>query len=133
MKVSFDFDKTLTRNDVQEFAKDLVNNGHEVWIVTSRFDDDNAMQSNWYWLKEQNQKLFDIAEKCGIKRENIHFTNMQSKSIFLNGKNFAFHLDDDDVELEDILENNKFNDDNCLPVHVCKPGWIKYCKDILII
>ena len=39
MKVSFDFDGTLSRKDVQEYAKSLVNSGLEVWIVTSRFDD----------------------------------------------------------------------------------------------
>ena len=58
MKVGFDFDSTLSRKDVQEFAKELVNDGHEVWIVTSRFDDETAMQKNWHWIKGQNQKLF---------------------------------------------------------------------------
>ena len=44
MKVSFDFDSTLSRKDVQSFAKELVDRGLEVWIVTSRFDDESAMQ-----------------------------------------------------------------------------------------
>ena len=81
MKVSFDFDSTLSRKDVQEFAKELVNKGIEVWIVTSRFDDETAMQKNWHWIKGQNQRLFDVAEECGIRRENIKFTCMESKSL----------------------------------------------------
>lgn len=131
MKVSFDFDSTLSRKDVQEFSKELVKDGHEVWIVTSRFDDESAMQKNWHWIKGQNKKLFDVADECGIKHENIKFTCMESKSLFLNGKDFVFHLDDDDIELMDILENNKFTSDRCFPVHVEHPEWKETCKEIL--
>ena len=127
MKVSFDFDSTLSRKDVQEFAKELVNEGHEVWIVTSRFDDESAMEKNWHWIKGQNQKLFDVAVECGIKLENIHFTCMQSKSVFLEGKDFVFHLDDDDIELMDILETK----DNCKPIHVDHFEWKETCRNII--
>lgn len=127
MKVSFDFDSTLSRKDVQEFAKELVNDGHEVWIVTSRFDDESAMEKNWHWIKGQNQKLFDVAEDCGIRLENIHFTCMESKSLFLKDKGFTFHLDDDDIELMDILETK----DSCRPVHVDHFEWKETCKEIL--
>jgi len=127
MKVSFDFDSTLSRKDVQEFAKELVNDGYEVWIVTSRFDDESAMKKNWHWIKGQNQKLFDVAEDCGIRLENIHFTCMESKSIFLKDKGFIFHLDDDDIELMDILETK----DVCRPVHVDHFEWKETCKETL--
>ena len=33
-KVSFDFDSTLDRKDVQRFAKQLIDDGYEVWIKT---------------------------------------------------------------------------------------------------
>lgn len=127
MKVSFDFDSTLSRKDVQSFAKELVNSGHEVWIVTSRFDDEAAKNKKWHWIEGQNKRLFDVAEECGIKVENIHFTNMESKSIFLKGKEFIFHLDDDDIELMDILEMGDF----CRPVHVDHFEWKETCKEIL--
>lgn len=127
MKVSFDFDSTLSRKDVQEFAKELVNQGHEVWIVTSRFDDESAMKKNWHWIQGQNQNLFDVANDCGIKRENIKFTCMESKSIFLKDKGFIFHLDDDDIELMDILEIH----DRCRPLHVDHFDWKENCKKIL--
>jgi len=127
MKVSFDFDGTLSRKDVQEFAKELVNEGHEVWIVTSRFDDESAMKKNWHWIKGQNQKLFDVAEDCGIKKENIHFTCMESKSIFIKNKGFVFHLDDDDFELMDIFESK----DKCRAIHVHHFEWKETCENIL--
>jgi hypothetical protein len=88
MKVSFDFDSTLSRRDVQEFAKQLVISGLEVWIVTSRFDDVTAMSKNWHWIKGQNQKLFDIAEDCGIKIFTL-LVWLQSL-FFYQVKNFYF-------------------------------------------
>ena len=41
-KVSFDFDGTLSRLDVQKYAKSLIEQGFEVWIVTSRLHEKNA-------------------------------------------------------------------------------------------
>ena len=123
MKVSFDFDSTLSRKDVQEFAKQLVNEGHEVWIVTSRFDDESAMKKNWHWIEGQNQKVFEVAEYCGIKIEHIKFTCMESKSIFLKDKGFVFHVDDDGIELMDILESG----DKCFPVNVDHFEWKETC------
>ena len=123
MKVSFDFDSTLSRKDVQEFAKQLVNEGHEVWIVTSRFDTETIIAKNWHWCKDQNQKVFEVAEYCGIKIEHIKFTCMQSKSIFLKDKGFVFHVDDDGIELMDILESGN----KCFPVNVDHFEWKETC------
>ncbi len=131
MKVSFDFDGTLSRKDVQAFAKELANEGHEVWVVTSRFSDEASKEKKWYWIEGQNQKLFDVAQDCGIKKENIQFTCMESKSIFLKNKEFIFHIDDDDIELMDILENNKSTSDKCFPVNVEHFEWKETCRDIL--
>lgn len=127
MKVSFDFDGTLSRKDVQKFAKSLANTGYDVWIVTSRFDDESAMKKNWHWIKGQNQNLFSVAEECGIKLNNIHFTCMESKSHFLKDKGFIFHIDDDVDELMDIL-NSK---DSCKTVNVDYFEWKENCENIL--
>lgn len=127
MKVSFDFDSTLSRTDVQVFAKNLVDKGIEVWIVTSRFSDEEAMKKNWHWIRGQNQTLFDIANQCGIKPEHIKFTCMESKSIFLKDKDFIFHVDDDDVELMDILDSR----DKCFPVNVNHIEWEETCKNLI--
>lgn len=127
MKVSFDFDATLSRKDVQQFAKSLVDKGHEVWIVTSRFDDKTIIERGFIHAKDQNKVLFKVAEECGIKVENIKFTCMESKSEFIKGKGFSFHLDDDEYELIDILETK----DGCRPINVGYFEWEEACKEII--
>ena len=126
MKLSFDFDSTLTRQDVQSFAKELVASGHQVWIVTSRFDDETILKNRWLHIKDQNQKVFRIASECGIKPEHIQFTNMVPKADFLHGRGFTFHLDDDEVELWDIVQSG----DPCKPVLV-EGDWLEQCNLIL--
>lgn len=125
MKVSIDFDRTLTREDVQSFAKELVQEGHEVWIVTSRIDDDTALDNNYHWIIPQNKKLYEIAKECGI--ENIKFTCMDYKSHFLKGKSFSFHLDDEQLELDEF-DNIKCD---CQGINVNYPMWKELCKQIL--
>ena len=124
MKVSFDFDSTLDRPSVQEFAKELVNDGVEVWIVTSRCTTEYATEKGWHWVDKQNRKLFRVADNIGIKREHIMFTNHVSKSEFLANQNFLFHLDDDPDELIEIL-NSK---DPCKPINVDHFEWEQDCK-----
>ena len=127
MRVSFDFDGTLARRDVQNYAKELVNRGLEVWIVTSRFSTESALKKGWHWIEKQNQELYDVAEKCGIKKENIKFTDQVDKIVFLKGKNFKFHLDDDEVELMLIFES----DEKCIPLNVSHSDWREHCETVI--
>lgn len=126
-KISFDFDSTLDREDVQEFAKQLVNDGHEIWITTSRFDTESSLKKGWWWIEKNNQQLYDVADECGISRDNISFTAMIDKIKFLEGKDFLFHLDDDEVELELIQES----DDNCIGVWVELKDWKETCINLI--
>ena len=127
MRVSFDFDGTLSRNDVREYATKLVNDGHEVWVVTSRFNTENALAKGWHWIERQNQELYDVAELCGIKRENIFFTEHVDKIEYLKGKGFLFHLDDDVDELMEIVKSK----DACQPVNVNHSDWREHCKTVI--
>lgn len=95
VKVSIDFDGTLDRKDVQEYVKELINKGVEVWVCTFRtieYDDE------LYKISDKsipaNSDLFFITDNLHIPRERIIFTEMKLKSEFLNNS-FAFHLDDD--------------------------------------
>jgi len=98
MKISFDFDSTLSRKSVRKVAKELIARGDEVHIVTARFKD-SSRYADVKWKLEDNKDLFKIADRLGIKRENIHFMNMQDKSIFfLENPDFVVHLDDYDYE-----------------------------------
>jgi hypothetical protein len=122
-KVSIDFDSTLDRSDVQQFAKKLINDGFEVWIVTSRtsleYAKENLDQSSINRVEKSNLKLFMVADNLGIKREHIHFTNAQLKVEFLEDKNFIFHLDDDGEELLAIM----ISGDKCEPFNVNYFEW----------
>ena len=119
-KVSFDFDSTLDRVDVQILATQLVKDGHEVWIVTSRPD-------VFHNLKVENLDLFEVAKQCGILKENIHFTCYGDKIEFIEGKGFDFHLDDDDYELVGIMKSK----DDCKPINVDHFSWKEHCLEVI--
>ncbi len=97
-KVSFDYDSTADTQEVEEFAKELVDIGFEVWIVTTRLDNTKAPSPHW------NDDLFNTVMRCGIKFDNIHFTNGADKWLFLKDKNFIFHIDDDSYEIDCIYK-----------------------------
>ena len=65
-KVSFDYDSTLDRKDVQRFAKKLIDAGYEVWIVTSRLSLEHAKANLDQWtinrVEKSNIKLFRVAD-----------------------------------------------------------------------
>ena len=124
MKMSFDFDDTLDRFDVQAFANSLVNKGHDVWIVTSRYNTEGALINGWPWIEGQNEVVYKVAEDVGIKRENIVFTNYKDKIDYLAGKGFVFHLDDSADELMKIYES----DDPCYPMNV---DWMAWREDLI--
>ena len=126
-KASFDFDATLSRKDVQEFAKEIIEQGVEAWIVTTRTSTEDIVARNWHWCLNQNEIVFKVAEECEIPKERIVFTDHTDKINFLKGKGFVFHLDDDEHELMEIL-NSK---DGCAPLHVNHFSWKENCLEIL--
>jgi hypothetical protein len=92
MKVSFDFDHTLTSPQMQELAKQFIAIGAEVHITTSRFK-----QTGGRKLLYDNREVFSMAERLGISQLNITFTEGEDKYKFLKG--FDLHFDDDDNEI----------------------------------
>lgn len=126
-KISFDFDGTLARKDIQQFAKELINEGHDVWIVTSRCATEPALEKGWHWVEKQNQELYDVAKEVGIPREKIVFTEHVDKIVYLEGKGFIFHIDDDPDELWEIVKSG----DPCKVVNAEHSDWLVHCKEIL--
>ena len=109
-KVSFDFDGTLDIEIVQNYAKLLIDKGIEVHIVTTRWED----PTKYPFLCNHND-LFEIANKIGIKKENIHFNNMEYKyTFFLNNPNFIWHLDDNYEEKYEMDTNLPKNSVICI-------------------
>jgi len=100
IKVSFDFDSTLSRVSVQKLAKRLIDSGIEVWICTSRLCPEKAPNNEW------NDDLFKVADELGITRDRIIFTNYELKADYLS-EDFIWHLDDDWIELDAINRETK--------------------------
>jgi hypothetical protein len=99
IKVSFDFDNTLSRKSIQKFAKEMKKEGHDVHIVTSRFEDITRYIDPKI-LESGHKDLYRACYYLNIPRENIHFTNMKYKSeYFIEHSDFVWHLDDDGYEL----------------------------------
>jgi hypothetical protein len=110
IRISFDFDGTLEHKHIQEYAKELIDRGIEVWIVTSRFGDAEkykAYFSTTTGVEITNNDLFEVASNLGIPNERIHFTDMMDKWRFLQDKDFIWHLDDDWCENRQILKHTK--------------------------
>ncbi len=130
LRVSFDFDETLSREYVQSYARELVERGIEVWIVTSRFGDDERYKSFFQTTTPvdlTNKDLFETAARLGIPKERIHFTDMDDKWPFMKYYHeFLWHLDDDWLENKNILKNTKTKAINSLG-----SNWKGKCERII--
>jgi hypothetical protein len=103
MKVSFDFDSTLSEEKNQKLAKKFIDDGHEVWITTSRLSSEHGKSKGWPWIITQNETLFKTAEELGISKDKIKFTEGEDKwkSLYT----FDIHFDDDINEIDLINKN----------------------------
>ncbi len=106
MKISFDFDGTLSRESVQKYAKELIERGVPCIITTFRQKE--------YIPIDSNDDLLEVAKNIGI--EDIRFTEGADKSSFL--EDVFIHLDDDYSCLREIQRNSK-----CIPISVCTGNW----------
>lgn len=106
-KVSFDFDGTGDRADVQNLIKEFIAMGADVYICTFRTKEYNdALFKIVDKSTPANSDLYKATDELGIPRENIIFTEMDDKSKFLDDS-FVFHLDDDYMALYDLRVNSK--------------------------
>ena len=120
--VTFDFDSTLTKKEVQDYAKSLIKKGFDVWIVTSRYDDIHLIKP----IIRDNTDLYKVAENIGIPRHKIRFTCMRDKSEYLFRANVLWHLDDDWVEIDSIkLETD------VIAIDVTRSNWKQKCNSLL--
>ena len=124
-KVSFDFDGTLVddfygeqnhqKEKIQKICKELIDNGHDVYIVTKRFGEPNKM----YGKKNEHIEVFELAEKLGIKKENIHFTNREWKYDTLKNLGINVHFENSENKVDQI---KKFTS-HITTVHIEDPYW----------
>jgi len=106
LKVSFDYDGTLSTKEGKKKAKKHIERGDNVYITTARPKD-------WHGERWDNTEVFEAAENLGIPKNKIRFLDFDDKWKHL--KEFDFHFDDDKTEIELINANT-----------TCKGVLVKY-------
>jgi hypothetical protein len=124
MKVSFDFDGTLEFRLVQQYATELLNEGIEVWVVTTRWDENHKHK---YAMNATLDDLWAVVDSIGIPRDHVRFTCMEWKYTYLKGTNFVWHLDDNETEFDYARKNQC----NVPMVDVHMNGWQIKCDSLL--
>ena len=99
MKISFDFDGTLTVDSIKETAKIFIKSGHDVWIVTAR------CKENY------NLDLYKVCEYIGLSQDKVIYTNGDLKYHEYEKGNFDLHYDD---EYDEVLWINNIGGTACL-------------------
>ncbi len=112
IKVSFDFDNTLSRSEVMGYAEELIARGIDVWICTSRYSEDNKHK---YPLNPTNEDMYMVTDVLEIPRSKIIFTDRCIKANHLKG--FLWHLDDVSIENDNI----NVSDISCVGIDSLRP------------
>jgi hypothetical protein len=109
--VSFEYEKVLGNKDVQEYAKSLIDEDIEVYVLTSKVCVDDM------------DDVYELTDSLGIDRNNIFISDGIAKEYRINrfyslGFNFfhAFHLDGELSNGSNVLY---------------KKGWMKKCDEYL--
>lgn len=88
-KISFDYDGTLSTDHGKQLAMAKMKSGNEIWIITARRMGDD-------------QSVFSVAEKLGIEREHIVFTDGRDKWPFVKKYAIAIHYDNNPEQIDKI-------------------------------
>ena len=91
-RISFDYDDTLTTAKGQDMARRYLASNDEIFIITAR------TQSN-------GGPVYSMAEKLGIKKENVYFTGGKHKWMTVKRLRIDKHIDNNEEELQLIREN----------------------------
>ena len=92
--VSFDFDDTLSTAKGQDKAKQLLAENYRVLIITARQSKDS-------------KEVFDVADKLGIRRSDIYFTNGANKWSVVKRLGVAIHYDNNQEQIDLINKMTK--------------------------
>lgn len=115
MKIAFDWDGTLEYEHIQKIAKELIDLGHDVHIVTTRWDEENkhkyAARNPYIKVDTIHDELYEVAKKLNIP---YHFTNMVYKAAFLKENEFEMLIDDNWEESKGLDRSIQFVPENVL-------------------
>ena len=87
-RISFDFDNTLQNPALQTLAKGFIEDGHEVFIITSRYS------------RRDNKDLLEVSKSLG--QPLIRFTNGENKISAIQQLGIDIHFEDCPVECEQL-------------------------------
>lgn len=128
MKISFDFDGTLDdefggqiinhqKEEIQELAKKYISEGHDVCIVTRRYDESRKKLG----LKNEHLVVYELAKKLGIT--DINFTNREFKFSHLIRLGVDMHFENSEEEIHYCNVVFSQNDYQCKLIPVERKGW----------
>ena len=92
MKISFDFDDTLTTPQGLDLLASHIAKGDEVFIITRR-------------RKSFNEPIYELAKKYNIPKSKVIFTNGEMKWKTILELGIELHYDNNPDELKLIQEN----------------------------
>jgi len=102
MKIGFDFDGTIDFDNL--WSHRLVNSlmkdpNNEFFLITTRIEPKENKLTDFATITSQNKVVLEVAEKLGIKIENIFFTNFEWKHSLIEKLNLDLFFDNDEVEV----------------------------------
>lgn len=119
MRISFDFDGTLDDNfdgtlnkqkeEIQKLAMKYVSEGHDVYIITKRYEGDETI------------KVRQLANSLGITK--IYSTNREMKYSYILGLGIERHFDDESYEIDLIKQFCRDRNHSCQVIPVEDPYW----------
>lgn len=89
-RISFDFDNTLQSPALQTLAKKFIEDGNEVFIITSRLLDGRILD------------IYNLAVELGIPQFRIFRTNGESKTATIKAVGIDIHFDDCPFECAEL-------------------------------
>lgn len=89
-RISFDFDNTLQNPALQTLAKGFIEDGHEVFIITSRLNEGRILD------------VCNLAVELGIPQFMIYRTNGESKVLTIKVLGIDIHFDDCPFECAEL-------------------------------
>ena len=127
MNISFDFDGTISdefdntinpqKEEICKIARKYILDGHNVCIITKRYDYNNRHLGK---INEYSE-VIQSASIIGIK--NIYFTNREYKHNHIIDLNIDIHFENDKYEVK-IIENECLKRNHkCIVVPVEDPYW----------
>ena len=94
-KISFDYDQTLSTEAGKKKAEAAIKAGNDVYIITARQESGD------------NKDLYSTAEKLGISKYHIHFTNGKDKWEEVERLGIDIHYDNNQEQIDKIKKNTK--------------------------